>query len=190
MLHLKAIQKITPMDVCVSGTIDQKTYLKKIKGASAPLAPLDLPMLLFSLARQWHPQFFHSRISTVHRHMFEQLRNYSQAHLTLKKKVVACRKNLIISKPNTCLSPTHVSSTVTNGMKSTRKHPKFRQLPLLVVCTDPKRDEGVRMVFWGVSPPPHPLSFIFYKNLITCAKGIVFSYFFLLICRLNVNTTE
>ena len=27
------------MDVSVSGTIDQKTYLKKFRGASAPLAP-------------------------------------------------------------------------------------------------------------------------------------------------------
>jgi len=27
------------MDVAVSGTIDQKTYLKKYRGASAPLAP-------------------------------------------------------------------------------------------------------------------------------------------------------
>ena len=42
MLHtpdLKAIQKIVPMDVSVSGTIDQKTHLKKIRGALAPLAP-------------------------------------------------------------------------------------------------------------------------------------------------------
>jgi len=44
MVYLKAIQQITPMDVSVSGTIDQKTYLKKCRGASAPLAPLDLPM--------------------------------------------------------------------------------------------------------------------------------------------------
>jgi len=27
------------MDVSVSGTIDRKTYLKKFRGASAPLAP-------------------------------------------------------------------------------------------------------------------------------------------------------
>ena len=33
---LKTIQKITPMDVCMSGTIDQKTYLKQFRGASAP----------------------------------------------------------------------------------------------------------------------------------------------------------
>ena len=33
------------MDVPVSVTIDQKPYLKKIRGASAPLAPpLDPPM--------------------------------------------------------------------------------------------------------------------------------------------------
>jgi len=30
MVYLKAIQKTTPMDVSVSGTIDQKTYLKTI----------------------------------------------------------------------------------------------------------------------------------------------------------------
>jgi len=36
-----------------------------------------------------------------------------------------------------------------------------------------------------------PLSLIFYKNFITCAKEIiVFAYFFLLICRLNANTTD
>jgi len=34
------------MIVSVSGTIDQKTYLKKFKGASAPLAPLD-PRMVF-----------------------------------------------------------------------------------------------------------------------------------------------
>jgi len=39
MVYLKAMQKITPMDVSVSGTIDRKTYLKKLKGTSAPLAP-------------------------------------------------------------------------------------------------------------------------------------------------------
>jgi len=38
MFFLKAIQKITPMGVSVSGTTDQKTYLKKFRGASAPLA--------------------------------------------------------------------------------------------------------------------------------------------------------
>jgi len=32
MVYLKTIQKITPMDVSVSGTIDQKTYLKKFRG--------------------------------------------------------------------------------------------------------------------------------------------------------------
>ena len=35
------------MDVSVSGTIDKKTYLKKCRGNSAPLAPpLDPPMQL------------------------------------------------------------------------------------------------------------------------------------------------
>ena len=33
------------MNVSVSGTIDQKMYLKKFRGASAPLAPpMDPPM--------------------------------------------------------------------------------------------------------------------------------------------------
>jgi len=44
------------MDVSVSGTIDQKTYLKKFRGASAPLAPLDPPMDTLSLVlphRTW-----------------------------------------------------------------------------------------------------------------------------------------
>ena len=45
MVYLKAMQKSAPMDVSVSGITDQKTYLKKFKGASAPLAhPLDPPM--------------------------------------------------------------------------------------------------------------------------------------------------
>jgi len=39
MVYLKAIQKSTPIGVSVSGTTDQKTYLKKFRGASAPLAP-------------------------------------------------------------------------------------------------------------------------------------------------------
>ena len=39
MVYLKAIQKSAPMGVSVSGTTDQKTYLKKFRGASAPLAP-------------------------------------------------------------------------------------------------------------------------------------------------------
>jgi len=44
MVYLKDIQKSTPIGITVSGTIDQKTYLKKFRGASAPLAPLDPPM--------------------------------------------------------------------------------------------------------------------------------------------------
>jgi len=36
MVYLKAIQKSAPMGVSVSGTTDQKTYLKKFRGASAP----------------------------------------------------------------------------------------------------------------------------------------------------------
>jgi len=45
MVYLQAIQKITPMDVSVSGTISQKSYLKKFRrGSSALLAPLVPPM--------------------------------------------------------------------------------------------------------------------------------------------------
>jgi len=39
MVYLKTIQKITPMDVSVSGTIDQKKYLKKFKGWLQPPYP-------------------------------------------------------------------------------------------------------------------------------------------------------
>jgi len=39
MVYLKAIQKSAPMGVSVSGTTDQKTYLKKFRGESAPLVP-------------------------------------------------------------------------------------------------------------------------------------------------------
>ena len=36
MVYLKAIQKITPVDVYVSGTIDQETYLKKFREGLQP----------------------------------------------------------------------------------------------------------------------------------------------------------
>jgi len=36
MVYLKTIQKITPMDVSVSGTINQKTYLKNLGGLQPP----------------------------------------------------------------------------------------------------------------------------------------------------------
>jgi len=39
MVYLKAIKKITRMDVSVSGTIDQKSYLKKFTGGFSPLSP-------------------------------------------------------------------------------------------------------------------------------------------------------
>jgi len=39
MVYLKAIQKITPMDVSVSRAIDEKTYLKKFRGGFSPLSP-------------------------------------------------------------------------------------------------------------------------------------------------------
>jgi len=44
MVYLKAIQKSAPMGVSVSGTTDQKTYLKKFMGVFSPLNPLDPPM--------------------------------------------------------------------------------------------------------------------------------------------------
>jgi len=45
MVYLKAIQKSTPIGVSVSGTIDQKTHLKKVRGGFSPLSPpLDPPM--------------------------------------------------------------------------------------------------------------------------------------------------
>jgi len=39
MVYLKTIQKITPVDVSLSRTIDQKTYLKKFRGGFSPLSP-------------------------------------------------------------------------------------------------------------------------------------------------------
>jgi len=39
MVYLRAIQKITTMNVSVSGTIDQKTELKKFRGGFSPLSP-------------------------------------------------------------------------------------------------------------------------------------------------------
>jgi len=38
MVYLKAIQK-SPMSVSVSGTTDQKTYLKKFRRGFSPLSP-------------------------------------------------------------------------------------------------------------------------------------------------------
>jgi len=51
MVHLKVIQKITPMDVSVSENIGQKTYLKKFRGDFSPLSPLDPPMYVMSELR-------------------------------------------------------------------------------------------------------------------------------------------
>jgi len=42
MVYLKAIQKSAPMGVSVSGTTNQKTYLKKFRGGFSPLTPPDL----------------------------------------------------------------------------------------------------------------------------------------------------
>jgi len=36
MVHLKVIQKITPIDVSVSETIDQKPHLKNLGGGFSP----------------------------------------------------------------------------------------------------------------------------------------------------------
>jgi len=38
-VYLKTIQKITPMDVSVSGTIDEETYPKKFRGGFSRLSP-------------------------------------------------------------------------------------------------------------------------------------------------------
>jgi len=62
MIYLKAIQKITPMDASVSGTIDEKTYLKNLGGGFSPLSSppgsaYELPLidicnkLLFAIAQ-------------------------------------------------------------------------------------------------------------------------------------------
>jgi len=39
MVYLQAIQKSAPMGVSVSGTTDEKTYLKKFRGGFRPLSP-------------------------------------------------------------------------------------------------------------------------------------------------------
>ena len=39
MVYLKAIQKSAPKGVSVSGTTDQKTYLKKFRAGFSPLIP-------------------------------------------------------------------------------------------------------------------------------------------------------
>jgi len=57
--------------------------------------------------------------------VFEQLRNYSQAQLILKRKVVACRKNFVILKANTRRSQENAGSTVANDTKNAPRPPKF-----------------------------------------------------------------
>jgi len=42
MVYLKAMQTIPPMDVSLSGTIDQKTFLKKFRGGFSPLSQCSL----------------------------------------------------------------------------------------------------------------------------------------------------
>jgi len=54
----------------------------------------------------------------MHRHVFEQPRNYSKALLTLKKKVFAFQKNFIISEKHMPL-PKNAGSTVPNDTKNT-----------------------------------------------------------------------
>jgi len=49
MAYLKAIQKITPMHVSVSGTIDRKNVYEIFRGVSAPLAPLWI-----RLCKEWY----------------------------------------------------------------------------------------------------------------------------------------
>jgi len=44
MVYLKAIQKITPMNVSVSGTIDQTRIWKHLGGLQPPYPPLNPPM--------------------------------------------------------------------------------------------------------------------------------------------------
>jgi len=36
MVYLKVMQKITPVDISVAGTINQKRYLKKLRGIQSP----------------------------------------------------------------------------------------------------------------------------------------------------------
>jgi len=62
------------MNVSVSGTIDQKMYLKKFRGASAPLAPpMDPPMPW--LQRHFErPQLFHVNTTMVVQQGFGVLR--------------------------------------------------------------------------------------------------------------------
>jgi len=49
MVYLKAIQKITSMDVTVSGTIDQKRISKNLGGFSPYSPPLDAPVKMCSV---------------------------------------------------------------------------------------------------------------------------------------------
>jgi len=47
MVYLKAVQKVIPMDVSLSGSMEEKTHPKNFTGCSTPLArPLDPPMNL------------------------------------------------------------------------------------------------------------------------------------------------
>ena len=57
MVYLKAIQKSAPMGVSVSGTTDQKTYLKKIRGGFSLLRPpLNPTMLILFFSEVSYPE--------------------------------------------------------------------------------------------------------------------------------------
>jgi len=76
LCYVMAIQKITPMDVSVSGTIDQTPYLKKFRGVSAPLDP---PGSAYGLAPR-------------------QLRHWLQCH----KVSTLFRDSVLLVKPRCC----------------------------------------------------------------------------------------
>jgi len=63
MVYLKAIQKITPKDVAVSGTIDEETYLKKFRGGFSPLSPP--PGSAYDICRSW---IFDKKIILLSKH--------------------------------------------------------------------------------------------------------------------------
>jgi len=106
MVYLKTIQKITPMDVSVSGTIDQKTYLKKFRGDSAPLAPpgsayacwgLELWLSLFFTQRRQKPSKSFPTLNLDFKVSYEGLAFQSCHVITSNKCVLLLTKYLLNS---------------------------------------------------------------------------------------------
>ena len=100
MVYLKVIQKITPMDVYVSETINQKTYLKKFRGGGfRPLSStLDPPMLHVTTQKLiWQCSVFRTTLLFVMKQKQDALLVYQKRKFYLHKAF----KTFILAIPAT-----------------------------------------------------------------------------------------